>query len=59
MDSATGYRWIRREDQPGYDWKNTKAKEDEARALEQMSEKENQIKRKLGICADSRWGERD
>ncbi|PVH98779.1 hypothetical protein DM02DRAFT_530535 [Periconia macrospinosa] len=47
-DPATGYKWSKQEDQPGYEWKNNRAREDEARALEQIVDKGSQIKRRYG-----------
>lgn len=44
MDSETGYSWSRQEDQPGWEWKNTRAREDEARALEQIVDKNSMIR---------------
>lgn len=43
-DSETGYHWSKTEDQPGYAWKNNKAREDESRALDQIVDKAAQIK---------------
>lgn len=57
-DPATGYQWSKHEDQPGYEWKNNRAREEEARALEQIVDKANQIKRKLRLCAAGCvWGQ--
>ncbi|KAF2691257.1 hypothetical protein K458DRAFT_288676 [Lentithecium fluviatile CBS 122367] len=47
-DNATGYQWSKQEDQPGYEWKNTRAKEDELRALDQIVDKSSQIKTRYG-----------
>lgn len=43
-DPETGYQWSRAEDQPGYEWKNQRAREDEMRALDQVVDKGSQIK---------------
>lgn len=43
-DQDTGYTWSRTEDQPGYEWKNTRAREEESRALEVIVDKGLQIK---------------
>jgi hypothetical protein len=43
-DSATGYQWTKSEDQPGHEWKNNRAREDEVRALENIVDKGLQIK---------------
>ena len=43
-DAVTGYQWSKAEDQPGYEWKNTRAREDEARAMEQIVDRASQIK---------------
>lgn len=44
VDSATGYEWSKPEDQPGYEWKNSRAREEELRALDQIIDKNYQIK---------------
>lgn len=43
-DSETGYQWSRAEDQPGFEWKNQRAREDEMRALDNIIDKGSQIK---------------
>jgi len=43
-DSATGYQWTKSEDQPGHEWKNSRAREDEMRALDQIVDRGVQIK---------------
>ena len=43
-DSATGYQWSKPEDQPGHEWKNIRAREDEVRALDQILDRGSQIK---------------
>lgn len=43
-DSETGYTWTKAEEQPGYEWKNTRAREEEARALDTIVDKALQIK---------------
>lgn len=43
----TGYTWSRDEDAPGYAWKNKKAQEEFARAMDQIQDKDRMIKRKL------------
>jgi len=42
----TGYTWSRDEDAPGYAWKNKKAQEEYARAMDQIQDKDKMIKRK-------------
>ena len=37
-DPETGYQWSRAEDQPGYEWKNQRAREDEMRALDHVKQ---------------------
>lgn len=44
QDADTGYQWSKLEDQPGYEWKNTRAREEEARALDQIVDRGYQIK---------------
>jgi hypothetical protein len=46
-DPETGYSWTRPEDQPGWDWKNTRAREDESRALDTIVDQGLQIKSML------------
>lgn len=43
-DPASGYQWTKAEDQPGYEWKNTRAREDESKALDIIIDKNSQIK---------------
>jgi hypothetical protein len=43
-DPETGYSWTRQEDQPGWEWRNTRAREDESRALDAIVEQGAQIK---------------
>jgi hypothetical protein len=54
-DSATGYQWTKPEDQPGHEWKNNRAREDEMRALDQIVDKSSQIKSKSSghMCANT------
>ncbi|CAI6250187.1 unnamed protein product [Periconia digitata] len=47
-DPTTGYRWFKAEDQPGYEWMNNRAREDALRALNEIVDRESQIKRKYG-----------
>jgi hypothetical protein len=44
VDSETGYTWTKQEEQPGWDWKNTRAREDESRAWEHIVDKSSMIK---------------
>lgn len=48
-DPETGYQWTRAEDQPGFEWKNQRAREDEMRALDNIIDKGSQIKSEL-VC---------
>jgi hypothetical protein len=48
-DSETGYSWSRPEDQPGWDWKNTRAREDESRAVDVMVDLGSQIRSKCCV----------
>lgn len=43
-DAETGYSWTKQEDQPGYEWKNSRAREDESRALDNIIDQGAQIK---------------
>jgi hypothetical protein len=45
-DADTGYQWTRQEDQPGFEWKNTRAREDELRALENIIDRNQMVKRR-------------
>jgi hypothetical protein len=52
-DADTGYQWSRQEDQPGFEWKNTRAREDELRALESIIDKNQMIKRRWSSYRES------
>jgi hypothetical protein len=62
-DSDTGYSWSRQEEQPGWEWKNTRAREDESRALDAMVDLGSQIKsmchlggaRSIFACKTDDW----
>lgn len=43
-DAETGYRWSTQEDQPGWEWMSSRAREEEARALEQIVDKDSVIR---------------
>jgi hypothetical protein len=43
-DKETGYQWVKTEEQPGFEWRNNRAKEEEARALEQIVDKNHMIR---------------
>lgn len=43
-DAETGYSWTKQEDQPGWEWKNTRAREEENRALDSIVDLGAQIK---------------
>jgi hypothetical protein len=45
-DAETGYTWTRPEDQPGWEWKNTRAREDESRALDSIVDQAGMVKSK-------------
>ena len=49
QDTETGYQWSKPEEQPGWEWKNTRAREDEARALDSIVDKGHQIKGETDI----------
>lgn len=43
-DPETGYQWARQEDQPGWAWKNNRAKEEAARAWKDIVDTQYMIK---------------
>lgn len=45
VHAASGYRWSREEDAPGYRWKNKKATEEAARAWDSLVGKEQRGQR--------------
>ena len=45
-DADTGYTWTKQEDQPAWEWRSTRAREEENRALEQIVDLNQQVKRK-------------
>ncbi|KAL1607846.1 hypothetical protein SLS60_002784 [Paraconiothyrium brasiliense] len=47
-DSVTGYRWSSAEDAPGYEWKSSRARDDEAKALDAVVDKGSMIKTRYG-----------
>ncbi|KAF2472101.1 uncharacterized protein BDR25DRAFT_259491 [Lindgomyces ingoldianus] len=53
VDPETGYCWTKQEEQPGWEWKNTRAREDESRALEHIQDKGSMIKTKYGDPLDA------
>lgn len=46
-DADTGYSWSKQDEQPGWEWKNTRAREEENRALDSMVDLGAQIKCEL------------
>ncbi|KAL6706832.1 hypothetical protein ACN47E_005168 [Coniothyrium glycines] len=52
-DAETGYAWTKQEDQPGYEWKNTRAREEESRALDAIVDKSLQVKTRYGDPLDA------
>ncbi|KAF2189673.1 hypothetical protein K469DRAFT_723600 [Zopfia rhizophila CBS 207.26] len=52
VDEETGYTWAKQEDQPGYEWKNPRAREEESRALDQIIDKGAMIKLRYGDPLD-------
>ncbi|OQO12384.1 hypothetical protein B0A48_03026 [Cryoendolithus antarcticus] len=46
--AASGYRWDRLEDEPGYGWKSKKAQDEMARAWEGLVHKECRVGAKYG-----------
>lgn len=55
-DPETGYQWSRAEDQPGYEWKCQRAREEELRALDQIVDKGSQIKSECGCVGEGSGG---
>ncbi|KAF2869782.1 hypothetical protein BDV95DRAFT_629693 [Massariosphaeria phaeospora] len=53
QDSETGYQWSKAEDQPGFEWKSSRARDEETRALEQIVDMQSQIKTRYGDPLDS------
>ncbi|KAI4625281.1 uncharacterized protein J4E87_005127 [Alternaria ethzedia] len=53
QDAETGYQWSKQEDQPGYEWKNTRAREEEARALDNIADKGSMIRLRYGDPLDA------
>ncbi|KAH7095872.1 hypothetical protein FB567DRAFT_513620 [Paraphoma chrysanthemicola] len=51
-DPETGYAWNRQEDAPGFEWKNTRAREEESRALDAIVDQGAQIKLRYGDPLD-------
>ncbi|KAF2653871.1 hypothetical protein K491DRAFT_497758 [Lophiostoma macrostomum CBS 122681] len=51
-DAETGYQWSKPEDQPGWEWKNTRAREDEARSLDQIVGLGSMIRTRYGDPLD-------
>jgi hypothetical protein len=43
-DQETGYQWSKQEEQPGWEWKNQRAREEEQRALELIADQGAMIK---------------
>lgn len=55
-DPETGYSWTRQEDQPGWEWKNTRAREDENRALDTIADLSSQIKCASALRLNQEYG---
>ncbi|KAF2791152.1 hypothetical protein K505DRAFT_310041 [Melanomma pulvis-pyrius CBS 109.77] len=51
-DKETGYQWAKAEEQPGWDWNNTKARDEEKRALDQIVDKNFMIRTRYGDTLD-------
>ncbi|KAL1647527.1 hypothetical protein SLS61_007353 [Didymella pomorum] len=51
-DPETGYQWSKAEEQPGFEWKNQRAREDEMRALDNIIDKGSMIKTRYGDPLD-------
>lgn len=52
VDAETGYTWSNPEEQPGWEWKNNRAREDEARALDSIIDKGSMIKSMQYLLVD-------
>ncbi|KAF2266890.1 hypothetical protein CC78DRAFT_110709 [Lojkania enalia] len=52
VDQETGYTWTKNEEQPGWEWKNNRAREEEGRALDGIADKGLQIKSRYGDPLD-------
>ncbi|KAF1915093.1 hypothetical protein BDU57DRAFT_517892 [Ampelomyces quisqualis] len=52
-DPETGYSWTKPEDQPGWEWKNKRAREEENRALDSIVDLGAQIKLRYGDPLDA------
>jgi hypothetical protein len=44
-DAETGYQWTKQEDQPGLEWKNNQAREEDNRALDTIIDNGHMIRR--------------
>ncbi|KAF2856358.1 hypothetical protein T440DRAFT_463702 [Plenodomus tracheiphilus IPT5] len=53
QDPETGYSWSRPEDQPGFEWRSNRAREDEMRALDMILDLGKQIKTRYGDPLDA------
>ncbi|KAF1835472.1 hypothetical protein BDW02DRAFT_567933 [Decorospora gaudefroyi] len=53
QDAETGYQWSKQEHQPGWEWKNTRAREEEARALDNIIDKGHMIRLRYGDPLDA------
>jgi len=51
-DPETGYQWSKAEEQPGFEWKNQRAREDEMRALDNIIDKGSMIKSECALLQD-------
>ncbi|KAF2706784.1 hypothetical protein K504DRAFT_493141 [Pleomassaria siparia CBS 279.74] len=51
-DKETGYQWSKPEEQPGWEWKNSRVKEEEIRALELIVDKSHMIRTRYGDPLD-------
>jgi hypothetical protein len=49
QDAETGYQWTKQEDQPGFEWKNNRAREEENRALDTIIDKGHMIRREHSL----------
>lgn len=53
-DPDTGYQWSKGEDQPGFEWKSQRAREEEMRSLDQIIDKGSQIKSEFNVSVGCR-----
>ncbi|KAF2833110.1 hypothetical protein CC86DRAFT_365085 [Ophiobolus disseminans] len=53
LDTDTGYTWTKTEDQPAWEWRSSRARDEENRALDTIVDLNHQIKLKYGDPLDA------